>query len=136
MGVYMIESDFRAIGLSMGAREVALGDAWLQFASYDGSAADFFKSHREDRPHWFNVAGADDSANPALFSLKAQGEFYKEHGHAETVALAWEWCRTEWGAVIESDWLTPDVQGLSTGIRGGSSDGSSPPRSHTSRTES
>jgi hypothetical protein len=37
--------------------------------------------------------------------------------HAETLALAEQWCRNRWGPTIEPDWLTPDVLALAQGIR-------------------
>jgi hypothetical protein len=93
MGVYMIEDDFRAIGISMGVREIALGDAWLQFASYDGSARDFFSERRSssdpetNKAHWFAAPAADTVEHAAFYSLSAQGAYVREHGEAATREL-------------------------------------------------
>lgn len=87
MSVFMIEDDFRAIGLSMGVREVALGDAWLQFASFDGSARDFFTARKPDKGHWFDAPAADTVEHAAFHSLAEQGKYLTEHGEAATVAL-------------------------------------------------
>jgi hypothetical protein len=87
MSAYLIEDDFRAIGLSMGVREVALGDAWLQFESFDGSARDYFTARKADKAHWFDAPGADTVEHAAFHSLAAQGAYVREHGEAATVAL-------------------------------------------------
>jgi hypothetical protein len=87
MGVYMIEDDFRAIGLSMGLREVAAQDAWLQFATFDGSAREFFTARKEDKPHWFATQAADTVEHTAFYSVEAQAAYCKEHGEAATREL-------------------------------------------------
>lgn len=80
MSVFMLFDDFQAIGLSMGMREVAMQDAWAQFAVYDGTARDFFKEKREDKPHWYAAPAADSVGHTAFYSLAAQGAYAKEHG--------------------------------------------------------
>jgi hypothetical protein len=70
-------------------REVAAEDAWMLFATYDGTARDFFKERKGDKPHWFNnfAPDADSVEHAAFFSLKAQGEFVREHSLPELVEL-------------------------------------------------
>lgn len=87
MSVYMQEDDFRAIGLSMNVREVALGDAWLAFASYDGSARDFFTGMKTEKAHWFNAAADTSFNNPIYTSLSAQGQHAREFGAEATAHL-------------------------------------------------
>ena len=82
MSVYMIEDDFRAIGLSMGMREVAMQDAWLQFATFDGSAREFFAARKQDKPHWFAAPAADTVEHAVFYSLSAQGAYVRERGEA------------------------------------------------------
>jgi hypothetical protein len=80
MGIWMTEDDFRSIGLSMGVREVALGDAWLQFATFDGSAREFFTARKTDKPHWYAAPAVETPEHMAFYSLGAQSAFVKEHG--------------------------------------------------------
>lgn len=87
MSVFMLQDDFLAIGLSAGLREVAGEDAWLQFADYKGTARDFFKERKEDRPHWFNAPAADTVEHAAFHSLAEQGKYLTEHGEAATREL-------------------------------------------------
>lgn len=87
MSAYLLEDDFRAIGLSMGVREVALGDAWQLFASFDGSARDFFKEHKTDKGHWFDAPAADTVEHAAFHSLAEQGKYLTERGEAATREL-------------------------------------------------
>jgi hypothetical protein len=85
MSVFMLQDDFEAIGLSKGMREVAFEDAWARFATYDGSAREFFEAMKTECPHYFNAAA--DTEHAALYSLSAQGAHVKEHGEAATRAL-------------------------------------------------
>jgi hypothetical protein len=87
MSAYLFEQDFLAIGLANGFREVALPDAWALFASFDGTATDFFKSHREDKPHWYGAKVDNSAEHPEFYSIKAQGEHVKAHGEASCISL-------------------------------------------------
>jgi hypothetical protein len=89
MSVFMLQDDFVAIGLSAGLREVAAEDAWMLFATYDGTARDFFKERKGDKPHWFNnfAPAADSTEHAAFHSLAGQAAFLKEHSLPELVEL-------------------------------------------------
>jgi hypothetical protein len=84
MSIFMLRDDFVAIGLGMGFREVAAEDAWLLYAEYEGTARDFFREHKEDRPHWFAApAAASNSEHPVFYSVDEQVVYHREHGEAE-----------------------------------------------------
>jgi hypothetical protein len=87
MSVFMQQDDFEAIGLSKGMREVAFEDAWARFATYDGSAREFFEAMKTECPHYFNAPAADTTEHAAFHSLSAQGAYVREHGEAATRAL-------------------------------------------------
>jgi hypothetical protein len=83
----MLREDFDAIGLSMGMREVALDDAWARFATYDGSAREFFAKMKTECPHYFTAPKADTVEHAAFYSLGAQADFVREHGEKATAHL-------------------------------------------------
>jgi hypothetical protein len=85
MATYFMREDFEAIGRRAGVREVAFEDAWMLFSDYEGSAAQFFKEHKEDRPHWYAANEVTDHA--ALYSLDEQAKYFREHGEAATREL-------------------------------------------------
>jgi hypothetical protein len=82
MGLYLTRDDFEAIGRQFGANELAADDAWMDFATFDGSAREFYAARKVSHPHRFtSFAPADESAEHAcLFSLAEQGKFLREHG--------------------------------------------------------
>lgn len=82
MSVFMTQDDFAAIALVDGVREVALGDAWLRFADYKGSVREFLKEIKPECPHYWAAPAADTPDNAALYSVKAQGDYVREHGEA------------------------------------------------------
>jgi hypothetical protein len=89
MSVFMLQTDFRAIGLARKPpiREVALEDAWMRFATYDGSATEFFDESERERPHQFVAPAFDTTEHAAFYSLSAQSAYVKEHGESATRAL-------------------------------------------------
>jgi hypothetical protein len=80
MATYFMREDFEAIGRRAGVREVAFEDAWMLFSDYEGSAGQFFKDHKEDRPHWYAANEVSDHA--ALYSIDEQAKYVREHGEA------------------------------------------------------
>jgi hypothetical protein len=85
MSVYSSFDDFRAIGLRMGMREVALQDAWdLRFNTYDGSMTEFFTAMKTEAPHYFAAPVENSVEHAAFYSLGAQAAYCREHGEAAT----------------------------------------------------
>ncbi len=82
MSVFMLRDDFEAIGLAKGMREVAFEDAWARFATFDGSAREFFEAMKEECPHYFSAPATDTVEHAAFCSVEAQGAFVREHGEA------------------------------------------------------
>lgn len=89
MGLYLTRDDFEAIGRQFGANELAADDAWMDFATFDGSAREFYAARKVTHPHRFtSFAPADDSAEHLAFtSLSGQAAHVKEFGEAATREL-------------------------------------------------
>lgn len=89
MSVFMLREDFDAIALSrkspkLPAREVALDDLWMVFATYDGTVTAFLDQQETERPHAFTVTTNPDAENEIFTNVDKQSQYCREHGEVET----------------------------------------------------
>jgi hypothetical protein len=80
------EKDFEAIALALGLRKSALQDAMAQYPD-DGatSVSEWLPKMRSERPHWFELQ--TDGTEAALYSLKDQGAYIRQHGEGAAAEL-------------------------------------------------
>lgn len=91
MSAFMTQDDFLAIGRNRQPpfREIALEDAWARFATFNGSATEFFNwaDSPENKPHWFSAPAPDTPESAVFYSRQAQSAFVREHGEAALTDL-------------------------------------------------
>lgn len=74
------DADFKTIALGIGLRKEAFDDALSQYPDDGRSVSEWLPTMRKEKAHWFEMAA--ERVEPALHSLKAQGDLVAEIGEA------------------------------------------------------
>jgi len=83
MSVWIMRDDFEAIGKSFGHKtnETCLDDAWMEFATFNGSAIDFFVKTQKAKPYRFEPTQAETTErNLVLYNVDEQTRYARANG--------------------------------------------------------